>query len=149
VRPCILPRLSLDVLGIRLLEESCQLRAKLREMIKKLCVRKIVRSRNLRVLVDRSDPGLKDLLPVCEHKVSKPSDGWDPRLALAVTSDERNPPNLISDVNTGAVLAERIPTNISTRKQDLPFCEVTLVDFVGHPFLPTIPGHGRRRWLTA
>jgi len=117
VRPCILLRFSLDVLGIGLFEESCQLRAKLGEMIKKLCIRKIVRSRNLRVLIDRSDPGLKDLLPVGEHKVSKPSDGWDLRPALAVTSDERNPPNLISDVNTGAALAERIiPTNISNRK---------------------------------
>jgi hypothetical protein len=35
--------------------------------------RKIVGSRNLRVLIDCSDPGLENLFPVGEHKISKPS----------------------------------------------------------------------------
>ena len=104
MRPGILPRLSLDLLGIGLFEESCQLRAELGQMIKQLCIRKIVRSRNVRVLIDCSDPGLEDLLPVGEHKISKPRNWWDRILALIVTSDEPSPPNLISEVNTCAAL---------------------------------------------
>jgi hypothetical protein len=42
VRPGILPGLSLDFPGVRLLEESSQLGAELWEMIKQLGVRKIV-----------------------------------------------------------------------------------------------------------
>jgi hypothetical protein len=73
VRPGILPRLSLDFLGIGLFEQSCEFRAKLGEMIKQLCIRKIVRSRNVRVLINCGDPGLEDLLPVGERKISKPT----------------------------------------------------------------------------
>ena len=90
MRPGILPRLSLDLLGIGLFEEGRKLRAQLREMIKQLCIRKIVRSRNVRVLIDRCDPGLENLLALCEHKVAKSSDSWDRRPALIVTSDERS-----------------------------------------------------------
>ena len=104
MRPGILPRLSLDLLGIRLFEESCQLRAELGQMIKQLCIRKIVRSRNVRVLIDCSDPGLGNLLSVGECKVDKTGDCSDRRLALTVTSDEPSPPNLISEVNTCAAL---------------------------------------------
>ena len=73
-------------------------------MIKQLCIRKVVRSRNVRVLIDCSDPGLENLLSMGEHKVSKPSDCWDRGPCLTVTSDGRNPPNLISEVNTCAAL---------------------------------------------
>ena len=104
MRPGILPRLSLDLLGIGLFEESRQLRAELREMIKQLCIGKIVRSRNVWVLIDCSDPGMENLLPVGEHKIAKPGDCSDRRPPLTVTSDERNPPNLISEVNTSVAL---------------------------------------------
>ena len=67
MRPGILPRLSLELLGIGLFKESRQLRAELGKMR-----RKIVRSRNVRVLIDCSDPGLENLLPAGEHKISKP-----------------------------------------------------------------------------
>ena len=100
MRPGILPRLSLDLLGIRLFEESCELRAKLGEMIKQLCICKIVRSRNVRVLINCSDPGLENLVPVGERKITKPSDCWDRGPCLIVKSDGRNPPDLISEVNT-------------------------------------------------
>ena len=73
VRPGILPRLSLDFLGIGLFEESCQLCAELGQMIKQLCICKIVRSRNVRVLINCSDPGLENLLPVGERKITKPT----------------------------------------------------------------------------
>ena len=88
--PGILPRLSLDLVGIGLFEESCQLRAELREMIKQLCIRKIVRSRNVWVLIDSSDPGMENLVPVGEYKVAKTGDSSDRRPALTVTSDERS-----------------------------------------------------------
>jgi len=42
VRLSITLRLSLNFLGIGLLKENCQFRAKLREMIKKLCIREII-----------------------------------------------------------------------------------------------------------
>jgi hypothetical protein len=64
VRPGILFRLSLDFRGIGVFEESRQLRAEFWEMIKQLRVRKIVRSRNIRVLIDCGDPGLENLMPV-------------------------------------------------------------------------------------
>ncbi len=104
MRPGILPRLSLDLLGIGLLEESRQLRAELREMIEQLCIRKIVRSRNLRMLIDCSDPRLENLLPLGEYKVAKTGDCPDLKPPLTVTTDERSPPNLISEVNTRAAL---------------------------------------------
>jgi hypothetical protein len=56
------------------------------------------------VLINCSDPGLENLLPVGEHKVAKLRDCWDRRLPLIVTSDGRNPPNLISEVKTYAAL---------------------------------------------
>jgi len=122
VRPGILLRLSLDLLGIRLFEESRQLRAQLREIIKQLCIRKIVRSRNVWVLIDCGNPGLENLLPVGEYKIAKPRDCSDRRPPLIVTSDERNPPNLISEVNTSAVLGKRIITpKIQTERWDLAF----------------------------
>ena len=74
MRPGILPRLSLELLGIRLFKESRQLRAELGKMIKQLCIRKIVGSRNVRVLIDCGDPGLEDLFPAGEHKIREPSD---------------------------------------------------------------------------
>ena len=103
MRPGVLPRLSLDLLGIRLFKESRQLRAELGKMIKQLCIRKVIRSRNVWVFVDGSDPGLQNLLPVAEYKVAKPGDRSNRRL-LIVTSDEPNPPNLISGDNTCAAL---------------------------------------------
>jgi hypothetical protein len=73
-------------------------------MIEQLGIRKIVRSRNVWVLINCSDPGLENLVPVREHKVAKPSDCWDSRSPLTVTSDERIPPNLLSEVNTCAAV---------------------------------------------
>ena len=64
MRPGILFRLSLDFRGIGVFEERRQLRAEFWEMIKQLRVRKIVRSRNIRVLIDCGDPGLENLIPV-------------------------------------------------------------------------------------
>ena len=55
------------------------------------------------MLVDGSDPGLENLLPVAKYKVAKTGDRSNRRL-LIVTSDERNPPNLISGDNTCAAL---------------------------------------------
>ncbi len=104
MRPGILLRLSLDLLGIRLFEESRQLRAQLREMIKQLCIRKIVRSRNVWVLIDCSDPRMENLVPMGEYKVAKTGDCSDRRPSLPVTSDKRNPPSLISEVNTSVAL---------------------------------------------
>jgi len=104
VRPGILPRLPLDLLGIGLFKENCQLRAEFREMIKQLWKRKIVRSRNVWVLIDCSDPRLENLLPVGEYKVAKTGDCSDRRPPLNVTSDERSPPDPISEVNTSAAL---------------------------------------------
>ena len=119
MRPGILPRLSLDLLGIGLFEESRQLSAELREMIKQLCIRKIVRSRNVWVLIDCSDPGLENLLPMGEYKVAKIGDCSDLRPPLTVTTDERSPPNLISEVNTSAALGKRIITKkIPNRRWD-------------------------------
>ena len=94
MRPGILLRLSLDFLGVRLLEESSQLGAELREMIKELGIREIIRGRNARVPIDCSDPGLENLLPIGEDKVAKTGDCSDCRPALTVACDERNPPNL-------------------------------------------------------
>ena len=74
MRPGVLPRLPLDLLGIGMFEERSQLRAELREMIKQLCIGKIVRTRNVRVLIDRSDPGMENLVPVGEYKVAKSGD---------------------------------------------------------------------------
>lgn len=88
MRPGILLRLLFDFLGVGLFEECCQLSAELREMIKELCIGKIVRSRNVWVLVDCSDPGLENLLPVGEYEVAKTSDRSDRRPLLNVTSDE-------------------------------------------------------------
>jgi len=90
VRPGILSRLSLDFLSIGLFEESRELSAELREMIKQLRIGKIVRSRNVRVLIDSSDPGMENLVPVGEYKVAKSGDCSDRRPALTVTSDERS-----------------------------------------------------------
>ena len=104
MRPGILPRLSLDFLSIGLFEESRQLSAELREMIKQLCIGKIVRSRNVRVLIDCSDPGLENLVPWASTKSAKTGDCSDRRPALTVTSDERSPPNLISEANTSVAL---------------------------------------------
>jgi hypothetical protein len=118
VRHRILPRLSLDLLGIGFFEESCQFGAKLGEMIKQLRIRKIVRSRNVWVPIDCSDPGLENLLTVGEHKVAKTGDCSDLKLPLTVPSDERDPPNLISEVNTFAALGERIIAPKNSKRKD-------------------------------
>ena len=68
----------------------------------------MIRTRNLRVLIDRGDPGLENLLPMGEYKISKPSHYCDRRLCLTVTSNERSPPNLISELNTHVALGKRI-----------------------------------------
>src|SRR5262249_9219156 len=94
--PGILPRLSLDSLGIRLFEERCQLGTELREMIEQLCVCKIVRRRNTRMLINCGDPGSENLIPVGGYILTTDSDRWESRFLLAETSDERIPPNLIS-----------------------------------------------------
>lgn len=104
MRPGVLPRLPLDLLGIGMFQERSQLRAELREMIKQLCIGKIVRTRNVRVLIDCIDPGLENMLPVGEYKFAKTGDCTDRRLPLSVMSDERSPPNLISEVNTPVAL---------------------------------------------
>ena len=100
MRPGILLRFSLDFLGIGLLEKDRQLGAELWEMIKQLRIGKIVRSRNVRVPIDCGDPGLENSVPMGEYKIAKTGDCSDRRPALTVTSDERNPPNLISEANT-------------------------------------------------
>jgi len=87
VRPGILFRLSLDFRGIGVFEESRQLRAEFWEMIKQLRIRKIVRSGNVRVLIDCGDPGLENLLSMREYKVAKSGDCSDSRPALTVASD--------------------------------------------------------------
>lgn len=104
MRPGILPRLSLDLLGIRLLEESRQLSADLRKMIKKLCIGKIVRGRNGWVIIDCSNPRLENLVLVGENKVAKTGDCSDRRSPLSVTRDVCSPPTLFSEVNTSAAL---------------------------------------------
>jgi len=91
MRPGILLRLSLDLFSVGLFEESRELGAELREMIKQLCVGKIVGSRNARVLLDCSDPGVENLVPVGEYKVTKIGDCSDRRPPLTVTSDECSP----------------------------------------------------------
>ena len=88
MRPGILFRLLFDFLGVWLFKQRRELRTQLREMIKKLCIGKIVRSRNVWVLIDCSNPGLENLVPVGENKVAKTSDCSDRRLALSVTSNE-------------------------------------------------------------
>ena len=104
MRPGILPRLSLDILCIGLFEQSRELSAELREMIKQLCIGKIVRSRNVWVLIDCSYPGMENLVPMGEYKVAKSGDCSDRRPLVPVTSDERSPPSLVSEVNTSAAL---------------------------------------------
>ena len=104
MRTRILLRLSLDFLGVWLFEESRQLRTEFGEMVEQLRISKIVRSRNVRVPIDCGDPGLENLVPVGENKVAETGDCSDRRLPLSVTGDERSPPNLISELNTSAVL---------------------------------------------
>jgi hypothetical protein len=91
MRPGILLRLSFDFLGVGLFKQRRELRTQLREMIEKLCIGKIVRSRNVWVLIDCSNPGLENLVPVGENKLAKTGDCSDRRLALSVTSDETWP----------------------------------------------------------
>jgi len=91
MRPGILLCFSFDFLGVGLFKQSRELRTQLREMIEKLCIGKIVRSRNVWVLIDCSNPGLENLVPVGENKVAKTGDCSDRRLALSVTSDETWP----------------------------------------------------------
>ena len=56
------------------------------------------------MLIDCSDPGMENLVPMGEYKVAKTGDCSDRRPALTVTSDERSPPNLVSEVNPSAAL---------------------------------------------
>jgi len=44
------------------------------------------------------------LLPLGEYKVAKTGDCSDRRSPVPVTSDERNPPSLISEVHTSVAL---------------------------------------------
>ena len=111
-----MPCLSLNLLSIGLFKQSCQLGAELRQMIKQLCIGQIVRSGDVRVPIDCSDPGVENLLPLSVHKISKPSNGWVLRLALAVTSYARIPPNLFSDANTYAVVAVNMRRIYGVRK---------------------------------
>ncbi len=94
MRPGILPRLSLDFLGVWLFEESRQLRTEFGEMVEQLRISKIVRSRNVRVPIDCGDPGLENLLAMSQHKIAEPSNYRDRKLCLTLTSDGRDPPNL-------------------------------------------------------
>ncbi len=74
------------------------------------------------MLIDCTDPGLENLLSMGEYKVAKTGDCSDLRPFLTVTSDERSPPNLISEVNTYAALGERIITKkFQTERRDLGF----------------------------
>ena len=47
---------------------------------------------------------MENLVPMGEYKVAKTGDCANRRLSLPVTSDERNPPSLISEANTSLVL---------------------------------------------
>jgi hypothetical protein len=47
---------------------------------------------------------MENLVPMGDYKVTKTGDCSNRRPALNVTSDERSPPNLISEVNTSAAL---------------------------------------------
>ena len=104
MRPGILSRLLLNLLSIGVFEESRQFCAELGEMIKQLCISKVVRRRNVRVLIDGCDPGLENLLTLGEYKLAKTGDCFERRSPLTVTSDGRNPPNLISEANAYAAL---------------------------------------------
>src|SRR5215475_6993690 len=87
MRPGILTRLSFDLLGIGVFEESPQFGAELGEMIEQLRICKILRSRNVWVLIDGSDPRLENLLSMREHKIGKTSDCWAREPFLIVASD--------------------------------------------------------------
>jgi len=56
------------------------------------------------MLIDCGDPGMENLFAVSEDKVAKTGDCSDRRPLLIATSDERSPPNLLSEVNTSAAL---------------------------------------------
>ena len=56
------------------------------------------------MLIDCGDPGMENLFAVNEDKVAKTGDCSDRRPLLIATSDERSPPNLLSEVNTSAAL---------------------------------------------
>jgi hypothetical protein len=77
-------------------------------MIEQLRICKIVRSRYVRVLIGCCDPGLENLLALCQHKVAKPSDSRERGPGPIVRSDKRNPPVRILDRNIGAALGEMI-----------------------------------------
>ena len=56
------------------------------------------------MLIDCSDPRMENLIPMGEYKVAKTGDRSDRRPSLPVTSDECNPPTLISEVDTSVAL---------------------------------------------
>jgi hypothetical protein len=87
MRPGILTRLSFDFLGIGVFEERPQFGAERGKMIEQLRICKILRSRNVWVLIDGSDPRLENLLSMREHKIGKTSDCWAREPSLIVTSD--------------------------------------------------------------
>ena len=77
-------------------------------MIEQLCIREIIRGRNVWMLFDCSDPGLEDLLSLGEHEISKASECWHRGTCLTVASDRRNPPDPISEGSPFAVLGGSI-----------------------------------------
>lgn len=56
------------------------------------------------MLIDCSDPRMENLVPMGEYKVAKTGDCAERRPPLPVTSDERNPPSLVSEANTSVAL---------------------------------------------
>src|SRR5690242_13643072 len=86
--------LSFNIRGIRALEGRCQLLAKLRKMIKELCVRQLVRSEYFRVSVDHSNPGLEDFFATAQHKIAETGNILDADFC-DLSEASRNPPYLM------------------------------------------------------
>lgn len=105
--PGILSCLSLDLLGIRLLEQRCQLGAKLGQMIKQLRGCEVVRTGDTWVLINRCDPRLENIFPMGRDKIPQPCDRGDRRFPLTVMGNGPVPPDPISEVNTWVALLGR------------------------------------------
>jgi len=74
MRSGVLLGLSLDILSIRLFQESSQLSAKFGKVIKQLGVSKVIRTGNARMLIDCADPRLENALTMGKHVVPKGCD---------------------------------------------------------------------------